>query len=246
MACRLVVEQHVSQCVVNDINKKSQEKERTFALFLYLCTVETLILSDMKRILSFVVLLAAVTMSAQAQLVKFGVKGGLDVISMSFDKNLFDTSNKAGWFIGPTVQVNLIAGLGADIAAFYDQKTAEVNSETIKMKSILIPLNARYKFGLGKTVGLYVAAGPQFGFNVGDSEFDWKDKDSYTNTFQLKKSSFSVNLGAGLYVTKHVEVGFTYNIAVGKTADASFKEGVDAVKDDTKAKSWQISAAYFF
>ena len=202
----------------------------------------------MKRILALMVLLSAITMTTQAQLVKFGVKGGLDLVSMSFNEQVFDTSNKAGWFIGPTVQVNLLAGLGADIAAFYDQKTAEVNSETIKMKSILVPLNVRYKFGLGKTVGIYVAAGPQFGFNVGDSEFKWTDKSSYENTFQLKKSNFSINLGAGVYLTKHLEVGFAYNIAMGKTADASWKQAWDATvkNDDTKAKSWQISAAYFF
>ena len=202
----------------------------------------------MKRILTLVMLLTALTVGTQAQRLKFGVKGGLDVISMSFNEQVFDTSNKAGWFIGPTLQVNLIGGLGADIAAFYDQKTAEVNSESIKMKSVLIPLNVRYKFGLGQTVGIYVAAGPQFGFNVGDSEFKWTDKSSYENTFQLKKSNFSVNLGAGVYLTKHLEVGFAYNIAMGKTADASWKQAWDATvkTDDTKAKSWQISAAYFF
>lgn len=202
----------------------------------------------MKRILALMVLLSAITMTTQAQLMKFGIKGGLDLVSMSFNESVFDTSNKAGWFVGPTVQVNLLAGLGADIAAFYDQKTAEVNSETIKMKSILVPLNVRYKFGLGKTVGIYVAAGPQFGFNVGDSEFKWTDKSSYENTFQLKKSNFSINLGAGVYLTKHLEVGFAYNIAMGKTADASWKQAWDATvkNDDTKAKSWQISAAYFF
>ncbi len=205
----------------------------------------------MKRILALMVLLSAITMTTQAQLVKFGIKGGLDLVSMSFNESVFDTSNKAGWFVGPTVQVNLLAGLGADIAAFYDQKTAEVNSETIKMKSILVPLNVRYKFGLGKTVGIYVAAGPQFAFNVGDSEFKWTDKTSYQNTFQLKKSNFSINLGAGVYLTKHLEVGFAYNIAMGKTADASWKQAWDATvatvkNDDTKAKSWQISAAYFF
>jgi hypothetical protein len=205
----------------------------------------------MKRILALMVLLSAITMTTQAQLVKFGIKGGLDLVSMSFNESVFDTSNKAGWFVGPTVQVNLLAGLGADIAAFYDQKTAEVNSETIKMKSILVPLNVRYKFGLGKTVGIYVAAGPQFGFNVGDSEFKWMDKSSYENTFQLKKSNFSINLGAGVYLTKHLEVGFAYNIAMGKTADASWKQAWDATvstvkNDDTKTKSWQISAAYFF
>ena len=201
----------------------------------------------MKRFFSLVVLLSAMTMAMQAQNVKFGVKGGLDIQDMKFDETVFDTENKMGWFVGPTLQVSLpIGGLGVDIAGLYDQKETKVNGETIKQQSILVPLNARLKLGIGNTAGLYVAAGPQFAFNVGDDEFEWTDKDSRNNTFQLKKSAFSVNLGAGIYFSSHLEIGFAYNVAVGSTADASWKKGVDAISDETKPKSWQISATYFF
>ena len=37
-----------------------------------------------------------------------------------------------------------------------------------------------------------------------------------------------------------------YNVGVSSTAEASFDEGVKAISDDTKPKSWQISATYFF
>ena len=186
------------------------------------------------------------TMAAQAQGIKFGVKGGLDITNMSFDKKVFDTSNKVGWFVGPSLQVSLpVAGLGVDIAGLYDQKTTEVNGESIKQKSILVPVNARMKFGLGSSAGIYVAAGPQFSFNIGDDKFEWK-KDNVENTFQLKKSSFSINLGAGAYLSEHLEIGFCYNIALGSTADASWDVAKDAIKDDTAPKSWQISAAYYF
>ena len=202
----------------------------------------------MKRIISLIVLLSAMTMAVQAQSIKFGVKGGLDIQSLKFDDSVFNTDNKLGWFVGPTLQISLpIGGLGVDIAGLYDQKKSEVNGETITQKSILVPVNARLKLGIGSTAGVYVAAGPQFAFNVGDSEFKWK-KDNVENTFQLKKSSFSVNLGAGIYFSSHLEVGFAYNIALGSTADASWKAATDAAfhNDDTKPKSWQISAAYYF
>jgi opacity protein-like surface antigen len=202
----------------------------------------------MKRIISLVVLLSAMTMAVQAQSIKFGVKGGLDIQNLKFDDSVFNTDNKLGWFVGPTLQISLpIGGLGVDIAGLYDQKKSEVNGETITQKSILVPVNARLKLGIGSTAGVYVAAGPQFAFNVGDSEFKWK-KDNVENTFQLKKSSFSVNLGAGIYFSSHLEVGFAYNIALGSTADASWKAATDAAfhNDDTKPKSWQISAAYYF
>lgn len=202
----------------------------------------------MKRIISLVVLLSAMTMAVQAQGVKFGVKGGLDIQNMKFDESVFNTENKLGWFVGPTLQVSLpIGGLGVDIAGLYDQKETKVNGETIKQKSILVPVNARLKLGIGSSAGVYVAAGPQFAFNVGDKEFKW-DKDNVDNTFQLKKSAFSVNLGAGIYFSDHLEIGFAYNIATGSTADATWGKATDAAfhKDDTKPKSWQISAAYYF
>ena len=203
----------------------------------------------MKKVFALVMLLSSLTVAVQAQGVKFGIKGGLDIQNMKFNESVFNTENKAGWFVGPTLQVSLpIGGLGVDISAFYDQKSTEVNGEKIKQQNILVPLNARLKLGLGSSAGIYLAAGPQFAFNVGDSEFKWNDTKAYNNTFQLKKSTFSVNLGAGIYVSSHVEIGFAYNIAIGSTADASWKAATDAAfhNDDTKPKSWQISAAYLF
>ena len=172
----------------------------------------------MKRILILSVLLSAAMTAVQAQGLKFGFKGGLDVTEMRFNKSVFDTSNKTGWFFGPTAQVSLpVSGLGVDISAFYDQKKSEVNDETITQKSIIVPVNARFSFGVGSMASIYLAAGPQFGFNVGDDEFKWTTN-GVQNTFQLKKSAFSLNLGAGVTLMKHLEIGFAYNIGLGKTA----------------------------
>lgn len=202
----------------------------------------------MKRFFSLVVLFSAMTMAVQAQNVKFGVKGGLDLQNMKFDNSVFNTDNKLGWFVGPTLQISLpIGGLGVDIAGLYNQKKYEVNGESIKQQNILVPVNARLNLGIGSTAGLYVAAGPQFSFNIGDDEFTWK-KENVENTFQLKKSAFSVNLGAGIYFSSNLEIGFAYNIALGSTADATWRKATDAAfhEDDTKPKSWHISAVYYF
>jgi len=200
----------------------------------------------MKRIITLVVLAVAMTVSAQAQGIKFGLKGGLDIVNLSFDKNVFDTSNKLGWFIGPSLKVSLpVPGLGVDIAALYDQKKSEVNNETITQKSIIVPVNARFSFGVGSAASIYLAAGPQFGFNVGDDEFKWTTN-GVENTFQLKKSAFSLNFGAGVTLMKHLEIGFAYNLGLGKTADVTVKQAEKDIKDDTAPKSWQISAAYYF
>ena len=55
----------------------------------------------MKKIISLVVLLAAVTMTAQAQGVKFGVKGGLNITKMSVSKDVADPDNQTGFYVLP-------------------------------------------------------------------------------------------------------------------------------------------------
>lgn len=190
-----------------------------------------------------------VSTAAQAQ-IKFGLKGGLNVTNMSFDSDVIDQSNQEGFFVGPTVKFTLpIVGLGVDLSALYDQRDAKLNDETVSQRSINVPLNVRYGIGLGSLASVYLAAGPQFGFNVGNKNIDITN-DENTGGFKFKDSNFSINLGAGVSLINHIEIGFTYNIACGKTGDASWKTAADAVSPFTKKSarnnSWQISAAYFF
>ena len=72
------------------------------------------------------------------------------------------------------------------------------------------------------------------------------NKDGVENTFQLKKSYLSINLGAGIFFSKHFEVGFVYNIGVSNTGEASWSEARHAISDDTKAKGWSVLGALYF
>ncbi len=209
----------------------------------------------MKKI--FAAALVAIAMmcatTAQAK-VLFGLKGGLNVTSMSFSKEVLDATNRAGFFIGPTVKFSLpVVGLGIDASALYDQREAkvkvnELESNSIKQQAINIPVNLRYDIGLGSMASVYFFAGPQFGFNVGD-----KNQSIYENVanWKLKSSNFSVNLGLGVMALNHLQVSANYNIACGKTGDVNLS-GVagDVLKDltssDGRANAWQIAVAYYF
>ena len=73
----------------------------------------------MKKIFTTLLVAAAlmIGITAKAQ-VKFGVKGGVNVTSMSFNNSVFDASNRTGFFIGPTVKIQLpLVGLGIDASA---------------------------------------------------------------------------------------------------------------------------------
>lgn len=204
----------------------------------------------MRKLVMMIALVASmmVATTAQAQ-IKLGLKGGLNVTSMSFSKDVFDASNKTGFFIGPMVKLSLPMGLGLDLAALYDQKEADVKDndgeeQNVKQKSINVPLNVRYNIGLGSLANVFFFAGPQWGFNVGDRNFKWNSTSSYS----LKKTNFSVNVGAGFTLLSHLQLSANYNIACGKTADASFGDAVDALvsKDRSHNNSWQIALGYYF
>ena len=203
----------------------------------------------MKKFLSFVIIAAAMIFAtgANAQ-VKFGLKGGLDVINMSLNSDVLKSSNKAGFFIGPMVKVTVpVVGLSFDAAALYDQKEAKVSvndvETTMRQKSINIPVNIRYGWGLSSLANVFVFAGPQWGINVGDKDFKWNDNSSYS----LKKSNFSVNVGLGVTLMSHLQVSANYNIACGKTADVTWKNASNQiVTGDSKNNSWQIALGYWF
>lgn len=196
------------------------------------------------------------TSSAQAQ-VKFGLKGGLNVTNMSLNSEVFDADNQTGFFIGPTVKFTLpIVGLGIDASALYDQRDAKITGEDngasveskIKNQSINIPINLRYGVGLGSTASVYLFAGPQFGFNVGDKNQSlFKDMGEW----RLKSSTFSVNVGLGAMLLSHLQISANYNIACGKTGETTVSSALgelaqSAAKKRGRANAWQIGLAYYF
>lgn len=196
------------------------------------------------------------TSSAQAQ-VKFGLKGGLNVTNMSLNSEVFDADNQTGFFIGPTVKFTLpIVGLGIDASALYDQRDAKITVEDngasveskIKNQSINIPINLRYGVGLGSTASVYLFAGPQFGFNVGDkNQSIFKDMGEW----RLKSSTFSVNVGLGAMLLSHLQISANYNITCGKTGETTVSSALgelaqSAAKKRGRANAWQIGLAYYF
>ena len=203
----------------------------------------------MKKVLSVLMVVVAMMFATNANAqIKFGLKGGLDVTNMSLSNDVFDASNKTGFFVGPMVKVTIpIVGLSFDAAALYDQKEAKISAEnvetTMTQKSLNIPVNVRYGFGLSSLANVFVFAGPQWGINVGDKNFKWNDSSCYS----LKKTNFSVNVGLGVTLLSHLQLSANYNIACGKTADATWTDvSNNIIKGNSKNNSWQIALGYWF
>lgn len=191
----------------------------------------------MKKIVSTLVVMLCLFMAVPSQAqIKFGLKGGLDISKL--DTKVSD--NTTGFFVGPMLDVTLpIIGLGFDVAALYSQSGIDVNNKSSeKLKSVEIPVNLKWTLGLGSTFGVFIAAGPQFGFSINDG---WKQLMEESN-----KSFVSVNVGAGLKLLRHLQVGVNYNIGASKLGDMIVDSSEGKLRSGIRKNSWQVSLAYMF
>ena len=142
----------------------------------------------MKKIFTTIVLMAAMLVAIPAKAgINFGIKGGYNITNFSFSEDVIAKDNQQGFFIGPSLKIGIpVLPIGFEIAALYDQRDAKLEGEKISQKSINIPINVRYELGLGDMAGIYVAAGPQFGFNIGDKKF------SFSNATQVNFSTLGI------------------------------------------------------
>jgi len=207
----------------------------------------------MKKILSIIAVSVALLATPANAQVKFGVRGGANLVNMKLSgnvANILQKDNRAGFYIGPTVKFTVpIVGLSVDASALYDQRSTEVTDESetqsIISRQLAIPVNVRYGWGLGSVADIFLFAGPQVAFNFS------KDKRLFDNVadWSWKTSNFSVNVGLGCTILSHVELKANYNIACGKTGEATiFDAATKTVTGTVKSKynSWQLGMAYYF
>lgn len=189
----------------------------------------------MKKLVStlLVFMCLLITVPAQAQ-IKFGLKGGIDMSKVTTEIG----DNATGFFVGPMMEATLpIIGLGVDVAALYSQSGVKYNGADEKLKSIEVPVNLKWTVGLGSTLGVFAAVGPQFGFNL-DNGVD--------AALESKKCAVSVNVGVGLKLIRHLQLGVNYNIGASKIAGKYVDESKEYVVDNFRKNSWQVSLAYMF
>ena len=173
----------------------------------------------------------AMATPAQAQLLKWGLKGGVNMAKIDWSGGYEgNKDNSTGFFIGPMAEFTVpVIGLGIDGALMYSQRGDEY-----KQQGIEIPVNLKYTIGLGSMLGVYVAAGPDFFFNFKDTKWEG---------FDTKATQVGLNIGAGVKLIQHLQIGVNYQIPLGDSF--SFEEAGKAIGDG-KTKTWQISLAYLF
>lgn len=198
----------------------------------------------MKKNLSLILicLLAVFTQPLQAQ-IKFGVKAGVNLAEVSFNKdfgNNFRSSNRTGFIVGPTIEAMVpFIGLGLDGSLLYSQKGINIDNGLKHIDGsfsyLEVPVNLKWKFGIPKVIGIYLAAGPYASVALGNSLKEFKDN------LRLDDFDWGINAGAGVELFGHLQVGANYSYGFSKSKFTFFDESYGFHN-----RMWTISAAYFF
>ena len=178
---------------------------------------------------------------AQGQ-VRFGLKGGITINELKWDKNILSSENKAGFTGGLMLEVGLpVVGLGIDGSVLYAHRENEMYMDGKKLKRDYIdfPINVKYKIQIpviSKIFAPFVSTGPDFALLLSDSD---------TGDFKTRKWNTSWNVGFGAELFRKLQIHANYGIGLTKAFEYINKE-VESTTVKGKDKYWTITAAYLF
>ncbi|WP_016989537.1 porin family protein [Flavobacterium sp. ACAM 123] len=180
----------------------------------------------MKKTLLAAIVLFAMSASVQAQLVKFGIKGGLNYANYSGSEMQFDALTS--YHAGLVAEIKLVDSFSIQPELLYSTQGATYKNVVEEFRNELgylaIPVMA--KIYLNKSVSLEL--GPQASFLLSErNNFDVRD----ANTFD-----FAANAGLGLKITKSFFVAGRYSLGLTDVSTSA----------ETKNSVVQVSAGFLF
>lgn len=179
----------------------------------------------------------------------WGIKGGVnlgnnDLTILKDKERILSMENYTGFFIGPKAEVRIPSvGLGFELAAFYSQQGMELtNNEIFEQNCFQFPLHIKYNLGMGNKANIFFAAGPEFGFNVGETSMVVNNLRNNETTgeslgdlsaYFVEKYTLSINVGLGFTLFKHFQMGINYNMPWDKTGEFTYIEAseIENAKD---------------
>jgi outer membrane immunogenic protein len=185
--------------------------------------------------------------------VRFGIKGGMNVSSLSDDGSLEDQGSKIGFNAGVFATIPVAESFSIQPEVIYTQYgdkydyRAPITNDRIsyarRLDYVAIPLMFQYNF----IPNLYVEAGPEFGLLVSaKNKLKNESNNDPLNTTgdykdELNKFNLGIGLGAGYYFTDNL--GITARYVAGVTDIAKDRpNGSDAIRNNT----FQVGLAFKF
>ncbi len=191
------------------------------------------------------------TTSMSDNAVRFGIKAGMNVSSLSKDAALEDQGSKIGFNAGVFATIPVATSFNIQPEVLYSEYGDKYDqvvlgnrySSARHLDYIAVPVMFQYNF----VPNFYVEAGPEFGFLV--SAKNKLKNETNNNTLnesgdykdQLNTFNFGLGLGAGYYFTDNI--GITARYVAGLTDIAKNRpNGSDAVRNNV----FQVGLAFKF
>lgn len=199
-----------------------------------------------KTVFAFFVAVVAVFATAlpsQAQF-RFGLKAGVNVSSLHFSSETFDSDNRAGFTGGAMVEFSSpVSGLGVDLSAMYVRRNSQWLDDKGLTKDdrdyIEIPLNFKWRMNIpliNNIIRPYLSTGPSFAFLT--------SRRAVENAYRNRRFDTSWNFGFGVELVKHLQVGASYGIGMTKALKTIGVTGTSNISG--RNNYWTITAAYLF
>lgn len=203
-------------------------------------------MNSIKKIMLTLMMVLVCAGAASAQF-RFGIKAGLNVNSLHFNKDLFESDNQCGFTAGVMTEFTVpLVGLCFDLSAMYTRMNAQaeidapgVDKEGSVGKNFLqIPLNIKYKFQIPVVASIikpYIFTGPELSVKL--------DNKTWEN-LKTKTCQWAWNVGIGVELIKHLQVSGSYGFGMNNVVK-SFT-GANASDMDLKNNYWTVTAAWLF
>jgi hypothetical protein len=194
-----------------------------------------------KIILSAIAIFAFGVVSAQD--VRFGVKAGLNIATLTGDV-VDDIKSKIGFNVGGFSEIKISEKFAVQPELLYSTQGAKFDGGSESLNYINIPVMA--KFFVAESFS--IEAGPQIGFlTSAKAKFDDEDV-SVDIKDELKSIDFGLNFGAGYDFTPNLSAGLRYNLGLSNIADneSNDEEGFETEDFELKNSVFSLSLSYKF
>jgi len=189
-------------------------------------------------------LLVVASMLPAAAQVRLGLRAGLTVGELRFDRDVINSDNRVGYTGGLLLDLNIpVVGLGAEVSVMYthrnDRYRLSHDNVVFKRHYIDIPLYARYRLSLpsiGHVFAPYIYTGPCFSVLFSENA-----PSNYDNS----RTFLSWDVGAGADLFNHLRLSATYGLGISKALEYIDRE-YTGDRIHGKDKHWTINAAWLF
>jgi hypothetical protein len=177
---------------------------------------------------------------------RFGIKGGYDVIDNKINMDILNANNRLGFQIGGTMELMFPAvALGGELSVLYGRQQYDTDNSEYDISEynyLRVPLSIKKKFSVAGLFGVFVSAGPYIEFKL--SGGDMALKESINDQWKTKSYGAGVSAGVGIEALNHLELGMYYRKHLTDNY-GSDKPRIEEIWEK-HPQSWSIDLTYFF